>query len=100
MPDGVVTVAPEGQFVKWDGKKWVHDTEAEKTAMITLLTQQKDSLLTFATSKIGPLQDAVDLGIATDAETALLLAWKKYRVLINRIKPDDASDISWPEQPA
>ncbi|AYL75133.1 tail fiber assembly protein [Citrobacter werkmanii] len=100
LPDGVVTVAPEGQFVKWDGKKWVHDTEAEKTAMITLLTQQKDSLLTFATSKIGPLQDAVDLGIATDAETALLLAWKKYRVLINRIKPDDASDISWPEQPA
>ncbi|TKU30313.1 tail fiber assembly protein [Citrobacter sp. wls718] len=100
LPDGVVTFAPEGQFVKWDGKKWVHDTEAEKTAMITLLTQQKDSLLTFATSKIGPLQDAVDLGIATDAETALLLAWKKYRVLINRIKPDDASDISWPEQPA
>ncbi|WP_115190427.1 tail fiber assembly protein [Citrobacter braakii] len=100
LPDGVVTVAPEGQFVKWDGKKWVHDTEAEKTALITLLTQQKDSLLTFATSKIGPLQDAVDLGIATDAETVLLLAWKKYRVLINRIKPDDASDISWPEQPA
>lgn len=100
LPDGVVTVVPEGQFVKWDGKKWVHDTEAEKTALITLLTQQKDSLLTFATSKIGPLQDAVDLGIATDAETALLLAWKKYRVLINRIKPDDASDISWPEQPA
>lgn len=100
LPDGVVTVAPEGQFVKWDGEKWGHDTEAEKTALITLLTQQKDSLLTFATSKIGPLQDAVDLGIATDAETALLLAWKKYRVLINRIKPDDASDISWPEQPA
>jgi hypothetical protein len=48
----------------------------------------------------GAVQDAVDLGIATDAETALLLAWKKYRVLINRIKPDDASDISWPEQPA
>lgn len=100
LPDGVVTIAPESQFVKWDGKKWVHDTEAEKTAQITLLTQQKDSLLTFATSKIGPLQDAVDLGIATDAETVLLLAWKKYRVLINRIKPDDASDISWPEQPA
>lgn len=100
LPDGVVTVAPEGQFVKWDGEKWGHDTEAEKTALITLLTQQKDSLLTFATSKIGPLQDAVDLGIATDAETVLLLAWKKYRVLINRIKPDDASDISWPEQPA
>ncbi len=85
--------------MKWDGKKWVHDTDAEKTAQITQATQQKESLLTSATSKIGPLQDAVDLGIATDAETALLQAWKKYRVLINRVQPEDAPDINWPEVP-
>ncbi len=99
LPDDVVSIAPEGHFVKWDGKKWVHDTDAEKTAQITQATQQKESLLTLATSKIGPLQDAVDLGIATDAETALLQAWKKYRVLINRVQPEDAPDINWPEVP-
>lgn len=59
----------------------------------------KDSLLALAASKIAPLQDAVDLDIATEEETALLLAWKKYRVLINRIKPEDAPDIDWPEVP-
>ncbi|MDX7213181.1 tail fiber assembly protein, partial [Citrobacter freundii] len=47
-----------------------------------------------------PLQDAVDLDIATEAEAALLLAWKKYRVLLNRINPNDTPDINWPEQPA
>ncbi|HBU6200839.1 TPA: tail fiber assembly protein [Citrobacter freundii] len=99
LPDDVVSIAPEGHFVKWDGKKWVHDTEAEKVAQVTQATQQKDGLLSLAASKIGPLQDAVDLGIATDSETALLLAWKKHRVLINRINPADAPDINWPEVP-
>lgn len=30
LPDDVVSVAPEGHFVKWDGEKWVHDADAEK----------------------------------------------------------------------
>ncbi|MDN4268250.1 tail fiber assembly protein [Citrobacter freundii] len=100
LPDDVVSVAPEGHFVKWDGKKWVHDADAEKTAHITQATQQKESLLVLAASKIAPLQDAVDIGIATEAEAALLLAWKKYRVLLNRINPNDAPDIDWPDMPA
>ncbi|EIP5123722.1 tail fiber assembly protein [Salmonella enterica] len=99
LPDDVVSIAPEGHFVKWDGKKWVHDTEAEKVVQVTQATQQKEGLLTLAASKIGPLQDAVDLGIATDSEAALLLEWKKHRVLINRINPADAPDINWPEVP-
>lgn len=100
LPDDVVSVAPEGHFVKWAGKKWVHDADAEKIAQITQATQQKESLLALAASKIAPLQDAVDLDIATEAEAALLLAWKKYRVLLNRINPNDTPDINWPEQPA
>ncbi|HCJ7774311.1 tail fiber assembly protein [Citrobacter braakii] len=99
LPDDVVSIAPEGHFMKWNGKKWVHDADAEKTAQITQATQQKESLLALAASKIAPLQDAVDLDIATEAEAALLLAWKKYRVLLNRINPADAPDINWPEVP-
>ncbi|EQA9451516.1 tail fiber assembly protein, partial [Shigella flexneri] len=41
-------------------------------------------------------QDAVDLDMATDDETKLLLAWKKYRVLlmrVNVVKPE------WPMHP-
>ncbi|HCT6410988.1 TPA: tail fiber assembly protein [Citrobacter freundii] len=100
LPDDVVSIAPEGNFVKWDGEKWVHDADAEKTAQITQVTQQKESLMSLATLKIAPLQDAVDIDIATETETALLLAWKKYRVLLNRINPDEAPDINWPDMPA
>ncbi|EOQ24691.1 hypothetical protein WC1_01617 [Citrobacter sp. KTE30] len=96
LPDDVVSVAPEGHFLKWDGRKWVHDTEAEKMAQITQATQQKESLLALAASKIAPLQDAVDLDIATEAESALLLAWKKFRVLLNRV---DTSKPEWPPLP-
>ena len=48
------------------------------------------------TNVIAPLQDAVDLDMATDDETKLLLAWKKYRVLlmrVNVVKPE------WPMHP-
>ncbi|MEG2398537.1 MAG: tail fiber assembly protein [Citrobacter sp.] len=99
LPDDVVSVVPEGHFVKWDGEKWIHDADAEKNAQITQAAQQKESLLVLATSKIGPLQDAVDLGIATEAEASLLLAWKKYRVLINRVVTSQALEIIWPDCP-
>ncbi|MFQ1038197.1 tail fiber assembly protein [Citrobacter koseri] len=100
LPDNVVFVAPDGSYVKWDGKTWVHDAEAEKMALMAQAEQQKDSLLELAASKIAPLQDAVDLDMATEDEATLLLSWKKYRVLINRINTYDAPDIDWPEQPA
>ena len=48
---------------------------------------------------IAPLQDAVDLEIATEEETSLLEAWKKYRVLLNRVDTSTAPDIEWPEEP-
>ncbi|MBW7618137.1 tail fiber assembly protein [Citrobacter portucalensis] len=96
LPDDVVSVAPEGNFVKWDGEQWVHDAEAEKTALIAQATQQKDSLLALATSKIGPLQDAVDLGIVTEEETSALSEWKKYRVLLMRV---DIEKPEWPISP-
>ncbi|EHM1184890.1 tail fiber assembly protein, partial [Salmonella enterica subsp. enterica serovar Lattenkamp] len=56
----------------------------------------KSRLLQMASEKIAPLQDAVDLGLATDEEKNQLAEWKKYRVLVNRV---DTSNPDWPEQP-
>lgn len=53
-----------------------------------------------ALASIAPLQDAVDLDIATDGESALLLAWKKYRVMLNRVDVSTAPDIEWPKVPS
>ncbi|CDH32335.1 tail fiber assembly protein [Xenorhabdus bovienii] len=59
----------------------------------------KQQLLRVATEKIDICQDAVDLGMATDAEKSTLTEWRKYRVLLNRVNCTTASDIYWPEQP-
>ncbi|CBJ82303.1 conserved hypothetical protein [Xenorhabdus bovienii str. Jollieti] len=48
---------------------------------------------------IPPLQDAVDLDMATDSEKSALTEWRKYRVLLNRVDCTTAPDIQWPEQP-
>ncbi|HEI4983425.1 TPA: tail fiber assembly protein [Escherichia coli] len=37
--------------------------------------------------------------IATEEEKALLAAWKKYRVLLNRVDTSVAPEIEWPTQP-
>lgn len=52
-----------------------------------------------AAKHIAPLQDAVDLGIASDAEKIQLDAWKKYRVMLYRIDFSTAINIDWPGVP-
>ncbi|MDP9153936.1 MAG: tail fiber assembly protein [Pseudomonadota bacterium] len=62
-------------------------------------TTTRDALLSQATAAIAPLQDAVDLDMATDADTAALKAWKTYRVLVNRADLTQASPV-WPAAPS
>ncbi|EKS3671600.1 tail fiber assembly protein [Salmonella enterica] len=96
LPENVTSVSPGGEYQKWDGKAWVKDEEAEKAAQLRQAEETKNNLLQMATEKIAPLQDAVDLGEATDDEKARLLAWKKYRVQVNRV---DISNPDWPQKP-
>lgn len=60
---------------------------------------KKQYLLSEAADAIAPLQDAVDLDMATPEEEALLKEWKKYRVLLNRVDTSAAPDITWPVKP-
>jgi len=56
----------------------------------------RSMLMTKANESILPLQDAVDLGMASDQETARLKKWKTYRVLLSRV---DSANPEWPEVP-
>ncbi|KPU05823.1 hypothetical protein AN697_05230 [Enterobacter cloacae subsp. cloacae] len=60
---------------------------------------KKNALLSEASREIAPLQDAVELEIATEKEVHLLREWKKYRVLLNRVDPNEAPTITWPIKP-
>ncbi|MGL5420795.1 MAG: tail fiber assembly protein, partial [Plesiomonas shigelloides] len=52
-----------------------------------------------AGERIAPLQDAVDLGMASTEEMALLADLKRYRVLLSRVDTHLAPDIDWPLAP-
>jgi hypothetical protein len=87
-----------GQWT-FDGKaviarKYTHEE------LVAQANSKKQKLMAAATSAIAPLQDAVDIGESTEEELAQLQAWKKYRVLLNRLDTSTAPDIEWPDPPA
>ncbi|EEF1143526.1 tail fiber assembly protein [Salmonella enterica subsp. enterica serovar Javiana] len=96
LPENVTSVSPDGKYQKWDGKAWVKDEAAEAAARLREAEGTKSRLLLMASGKIAPLQDAVDLDEATDKEKASLLAWRKCRVLVNRV---DTTNPDWPYVP-
>ncbi|MBD8223058.1 tail fiber assembly protein [Pantoea agglomerans] len=84
-----------------DLRPWL--TEQPLPTADELIRQAEDKrsrLRSEADTIIQPLQDANDLGIATDDEASQLIAWKKYRVMLMRVNTEDAENIIWPEQPA
>lgn len=100
LPDGVTTIAPDVEFPKWNGKKWVTDKAAKKESEIAAAEAQKQYLLSEAADAIAPLQDAVDLDMATPEEEAQLKEWKKYRVLLSRVDTSLGAAVVWPTPPA
>jgi len=69
--------------------------------LTALVKEQRDKLLTVAANRMGPLQDAVEVGRATDKEAARLVLWKGYRIDLNRIEQQAGFplDIDWPLSP-
>ncbi|MGJ0639177.1 tail fiber assembly protein [Xenorhabdus bovienii] len=99
IPTELTRLAPKNPFDKWNGKQWVTDAVAQREYEIRQTEQRKSNLQQQADFVIKPLQDAVDLGIATDAEKSALTEWRQYRVLLSRIDCTTAPDITWPGQP-
>ena len=99
LPEGITLLPPSSEFDEWDGGQWVKNESAEKAYYAGKASQQKTDLIQQATLRIQTLQDAVDLEMATDEETALLVSWKKYRVLLSRVDTGTAPDITWPPVP-
>lgn len=73
-------------------------TPAELAAAVAVT---RDQLLQNAGLRIAPLQDAVDLGDATAEEKAKLVAWKQYRIALNRITQQETfpQAVTWPTSP-
>ena len=86
------------QWHTWDSDNnaWViSDTEREQAAKADA-ENMRAALRSTADAEISWRQDAVDAGIATDEETAALVEWKQYRVLLMRV---DTAKPVWPTPP-
>jgi hypothetical protein len=78
---------------------WIDAPPLSQQERVIEATRKKSQLIIQASNAIAPLQDAVELGMATKEEKAQLTAWKTCRVLANRIRPEDAQNIEWPLTP-
>lgn len=113
LPDDLVEVSadeydeftganPDGKLPCYNKKMlWVDAPPIQYTReqLIIQAQQKKTAFMVTANQSIAPLQDAIDLGIATEREVACLQLWKKYRVELNRIDTSLAPDIDWPTSP-
>lgn len=93
---------PDGKMRGSDKKGnpvWVDVPPLTHEKAVAAAEAKKQYLLSEASEAIAPLQDAVDLDMATPEEEALLKEWKKYRVLLNRVDTSLAPDIEWPVKP-
>lgn len=80
-----------GAFIFDDGK-----IIAVPVDYVAEAQRQKMELLNHANYVIAMLQDAVELSMATEEENSSLADWKRYRVLLNRVNPNEPD---WPPKP-
>ncbi|MBN5310655.1 tail fiber assembly protein [Serratia marcescens] len=77
----------------FDGKKIdkrVYTTEEHQEQART------EQRVRIAAKMIAPLQDTVDLDMASEAERVRLDEWKRYRIMLSRLDFSDALKINWP----
>ncbi|MTB44156.1 tail fiber assembly protein [Providencia sp. wls1950] len=99
LPAHITDIKPNHWDDVWDGTKWMLKPPPSNEELIFQTEQRKQALLSDATIAIAPLQDAVDLGIATEKEREELRAWKEYRVEVNRVDVGLGLGINWPVSP-
>ncbi|KEY56929.1 tail fiber assembly protein [Serratia sp. DD3] len=92
-------MAPSTPHDVWDGEKWVTDTAAQHAADVAAAQAELAQRQRVANEQVAILTDAVELDMATEAESAAFLQWKKYRVLLGRVDIYTAPDIEWPVAP-
>ena len=97
---GATDVPPPDPHHVWQAGAWVLDAARVAAAAKAEMDAAVAAGIAEAVRQLAVLQDAVDLGIATPAETEAHTAWRRYRVLLSRV-PTDSSypKITLPVQP-
>ncbi|EIT0493123.1 tail fiber assembly protein [Escherichia coli] len=98
--EGTTTKAPLTPYDKWDGEKWVTDTEVQHSAAVDAAEAQRQSLIDAAMASISLIQLKLRAGRnLTQAETARLNAALDYIDAVEATDTSTAPDVIWPELP-
>lgn len=99
-PENTTTIAPLTPYDKWDGEKWVTDTEAQHSAALDAAEAQRQSLINAAMASISLIQLKLQAGRKlTQAETTRLNAVLDYIDAVTATDTSTAPDVIWPELP-
>lgn len=99
-PENTTTLAPLTSYDKWDGEKWVTDTEAQHSAAVDAAEAQRQSLIDTAMASISLIQLKLQAGRKlTQAETTRLNAVLDYIDAVTATDASTAPDVIWPELP-
>lgn len=99
LPDGHTVTAPGGIHDEWTGEDWVENEESKLQELKANALEKKRLLDVLANANLTRLGLAVELGMATEQETADLRAWKVYTVLLGRVDVSSPTAVQWPVAP-
>ena len=100
IKDGYVTLSPLTPYDKWDGEKWVTDTEAQHSAAVDAAEAQRQLLIDAAMASISLIQLKLQAGRKlTQTETTRLNAVLDYIDAVTATDTSTAPDVIWPELP-
>ena len=99
-PADTTTQAPATAFDKWDGVKWVTDSDAQQQSRLDAAASEKAARVSEANGITQAWQTQLLLDIITDADKATLTAWMKYVQAVQATDVSGAPNISWPEKPS
>ncbi|EEY5038155.1 tail fiber assembly protein [Escherichia sp. E4702] len=99
-PDNTTTIAPLTPYDKWDGEKWVTDTEEQHYVAVETAETQRQSLIDAAMASISLIQLKLQAGRKlTQTETTRLNAVLDYIDAVTATDTSTAPDVIWPELP-
>lgn len=98
-PADTTPLKPATKYDKWDGVKWVTDTDAQQKGDSAAAGEKKAALLAEANTFTGPWQTQLMLGIISDADKASLTTWMRY---YQQVQATDTGKlpVTFPAKPA
>lgn len=99
-PERTTTEAPSTTYGKWDGQKWVTDTDAQHTDAINRAENERQQLLKHADAVMLDWRTELMLGEISDDNRSKLSAWLAYKNEVKAVDvTSDPEHVDWPQPP-